>query len=631
VEPNDKEVPESKTKTKTKTNESCPASFHIPLHYLDADKRHPISTIVSSDLELLSREHDQAGVSAYEALCTPSHVMAKQTLGLWNREFTSDAAFLQETQVIIREYPSAAFVDPDPDNVRRVRDQWKDLKEDEFFMEKYGFMEWDILKFVNYSDSYLECVSIAQILSPILTLLLPFFILIIPFFVLQVKGIKISFESYLDTLKTIAQNHFFGKILDAATSAISLQNIGYLILTTGMYLYSLYSNVILCQHFYKNVERMNNHIIDLRTYLKTTIDNMNRFYNAHSVKPGHRLFCDVVRGHSERLRLFAYKLETVTPFVVSFGKLASIGSMLKILYEMRDDESLHESVQYSLGFMGYLDNMRGVSRRLIAGDVAMAEFLQGVDKETEEKEEDEHQEPLENNSKPKSKHYTQFKDQVYPLISASEKSSESESTKPIKNDLSMEKNIILTGPNASGKTTVLKTTLINIIFSQQWGCGFYSAAQFRPYTHIHSYLNIPDSSGRDSLFQAESRRCKDILDCVHETSNETSHHFCIFDELYSGTNYREATRAALSFLRYLSQFPHVDFILTTHYRKICKKKSANNSLRIANYKMHVIEDGENIKYTFKMKPGVSKVEGGVRILKEMNYPDEMIRSMSEGA
>jgi DNA mismatch repair ATPase MutS len=50
--------------------------------------------------------------------------------------------------------------------------------------------------------------------------------------------------------------------------------------------------------------------------------------------------------------------------------------------------------------------------------------------------------------------------------------------------------------------------------------------------------------------------------------------------------------------------------------------------------MHVIENGDNIQYTFKMKPGVSKVEGGVRIMKEMNYPDEMIRAMTmkeEGA
>jgi hypothetical protein len=365
---------------------------------------------------------------------------------------------------------------------------------------------------------------------------------------------------------------------------------------------------------------------------------MNRFYSAHVEKPGHRPFCEKVRVHSERLRVFSCKLEGVTPFCVSMGKLASIGSMLKIYYEMYESEDLHESVQYSLCFQGYLDNLRGVNARLSSGDVAFAEFVergvQGFEEEgqtdsegkSEASQQGEDKGKKPNQKRKQKRNSTVFRGQVYPLILPDSKKPQAEA---VKNDLSMEKNIILTGPNASGKTTVLKTTLINIIFSQQWGCGFYSSARFHPYTHIHSYLNIPDSSGRDSLFQAESRRCKDILDCVHATSPGETHHFCIFDELYSGTNYKEATKAALSFLQYLTRFPHVDFILTTHYRKICKKKTPG----IENYKMHVIEDGENIKYTFRMKRGVSKVEGGVRILRDMNYPDEMIRAMtnSQGA
>jgi DNA mismatch repair ATPase MutS len=194
---------------------------------------------------------------------------------------------------------------------------------------------------------------------------------------------------------------------------------------------------------------------------------------------------------------------------------------------------------------------------------------------------------------------------------------------PVKNNLTMKKNIILTGPNASGKTTILKSTLINIIVSQQWGCGFYTFAKFRPFTHIHSYLNIPDSSGRDSLFQAESRRCKEILDIVNHTDNKKTHHFCIFDELYSGTNYKEATKSAAAFLKYLSKFDNVEFILTTHYRKLCKHKSTV----IENYKMDVIESGEDIQYTYRMKRGVSKVEGGIRILKQMNYPSDILAGL----
>jgi DNA mismatch repair ATPase MutS len=185
--------------------------------------------------------------------------------------------------------------------------------------------------------------------------------------------------------------------------------------------------------------------------------------------------------------------------------------------------------------------------------------------------------------------------------------------------------MIITGPNASGKTTLLKTTTINIIFSQQFGCGYYKSCTLNPYTHIHSYLNIPDTSGRDSLFQAESRRCKEIIDIIREHPDSAGcRHYCIFDELYSGTNPVEAAKSAFSFLSYLSKYENVDFILTTHYTSICKKLQ-KRSKRICNYKMDVdvLENG-HFKYTYRLKKGISKIQGAKQILSEMNYPSEIL-------
>jgi hypothetical protein len=61
-------------------------------------------------------------------------------------------------------------------------------------------------------------------------------------------------------------------------------------------------------------------------------------------------------------------------------------------------------------------------------------------------------------------------------------------------------------------------------------------------------LNIPDTSGRDSLFQAEARRCKEIIDIIDEPLLTDARHFCIFDELFSGTIAAEATSASYGFL-----------------------------------------------------------------------------------
>jgi DNA mismatch repair ATPase MutS len=209
--------------------------------------------------------------------------------------------------------------------------------------------------------------------------------------------------------------------------------------------------------------------------------------------------------------------------------------------------------------------------------------------------------------------------------------------------------MIISAPNAAGKTTLLKSTAINVVFSQQVGCGFYKSGNVVLYTHIHSYLNIPDTSGRDSLFQAESRRCKEIIDLVSSPENQDARHFAILDELYSGTNPTEAGKSAYAFLKYLSKYEKVDFMLTTHYVYVCKKFKKSHKIR--NYKMGVeytdMNEGgvggnvdsdpdsfgtskrsktesSGYKYTYKLEPGISKIQGAMKILKDMNYPQEML-------
>ena len=133
-------------------------------------------------------------------------------------------------------------------------------------------------------------------------------------------------------------------------------------------------------------------------------------------------------------------------------------------------------------------------------------------------------------------------------------------------------------------------------------------------------MNIPDTSGRDSLFQAEARRCKQIIDLIQ--NNSSKRHFVIFDELFSGTNPVEASKSAYAFLLYLSKYENVDFILTTHYTSICKKLEKRS--KIKNYKMNVLVDGNKLSYTYKMMKGVSKIQGALIVLEEMNFPNEII-------
>jgi DNA mismatch repair ATPase MutS len=164
--------------------------------------------------------------------------------------------------------------------------------------------------------------------------------------------------------------------------------------------------------------------------------------------------------------------------------------------------------------------------------------------------------------------------------------------------------------------------MINILLSQQFGYGCYKSARIKLYDMFHSYLNIPDTSGRDSLFQAEARRCKDILEHIH--NNPDKNHCCIFDEIYSGTNPNDAVLCANLYLKGINHYKaNVDYILTTHYIQLCENFSEDKI--VENLKMNVIVTDDNIKYMYSILPGISYIHGGKHILKNLNYPEYLFQ------
>jgi hypothetical protein len=565
--------------------------FRLPVEYVDPALKHEIASTVACDLELTPRPAAAGGSYVYNTLFTPRHLLAQQTAKQWARCFTSDVTFLKETQMLVQTPPVLELRPHEPARIQRIVQHWNRLVDaDTDFLQRYGYMELEWFQSLNHSATYLQTIATVQLTSPLLTLLLPIMILFFPLLLLHAQGVSVSFATYMETLKIIAKNHVLGKLLNI--QEYNFQNIGYIFTSLVMYAYSLYSNTIVCKHFYENIVEANGHLMDLKNYLDATLSHMRDFTGRHAGLATYKVFLAKTRDHLRVLEQYQEKLRTLTPFTLSFAKLNKIGELLTLYYTLYNDKKLQESIEYSFGFEGYLDNIDQVYHRGVAATVAWARWTDEAAA-------------------------AGFEGQTYPLL-------EGGAAAPVKNDVALDKNMIITGPNASGKTTLLKTTLINIILSQQCGCGFYTAATIAPYTHIHSYLNIPDTSGRDSLFQAESRRCKEILDAV-EPAEPKSRHFCIFDELYSGTNYREATRAARSFLEYLSRRDNVTFMLTTHYRKLCKHKNE----RIVNCKMDVVRAGDRLEYTYVLKPGVSKIEGGIVVMKDLNYPEEIITMMED--
>jgi hypothetical protein len=564
--------------------------FKLPIRYINPSEVFTLSKTVSDDLELLetSEEHSTC---MYEHIFQPSNPFAKQLLPEWGSQYTTNVDFLKDTQNVLREIPIESLHTLDCSNIMSI---WKDLKQNPNFMEKYNFVEWKMLMHLNESQLFLQIFSICNLLSPIMSLLIPLLFLLVPFIILKLQKKNITFDVYVDVLKNVAKHHFIGKTISSMQS-FSIEKLFYICFTFAFYVIQVYQNSILCSRFYQNIQLINQRLIDIGKYIESTTHSMDKFVELHSTKKTYTNFCKDIDIHSKRLHELHTQIEDICEFKYNAHSLGNVGYMLRCYYVLHSNLEYEESIRFSIGFEGYVNNLRGVYDNIQKGYLSFAQF-----------------------DKTKNQSNVKIIGQCYPPLK--------NTPDVVKNDCKLNKNMIITGVNASGKTTFLKTTALNIIFTQQLGCGFYRSCNINPYEHIHSYINIPDTSERDSLFQAESRRCKNIIDIINEKPNER--HFCIFDELYSGTNPACATKASYSFLVYLCKKKNVSFILTTHLKNVCKKmrktKCLNNIPIIQNYKMDVIENKDSIEYTYKIKKGISIVEGGIYILKEMNYPDEIL-------
>lgn len=564
--------------------------FILPINYLDKKKIHKISNTVNADLEL--------NKTIYKHLFQPEDEFSENLMKEWSKQMTSDINFLEESQLVIHDMD--LFEDKKKTlNTKRILEVWKDTKDNKNFLDKYYYMDWNQFLYLNKSSSFLQLLSVANVLSPLISLLIPIVLLILPFIVLKIQGMPLTFEMYIEVLKETAKHHFIGKAI-LNIQDLSWDKTIYVILTFGLYLFQIYQNMNICNRFYNNLKTINTNLISIREYICRTTEKMDLFVKLHESKNTYKDFCNDIKYHSKVLNIFCKELSIIGPFKHNLSKSSECGYLLKCYYDLQNDDLYDLSLRYSIGFNGYIGNMIGVNDNIKLENMCNATFTEEKTKENK----------------------MNMKEQYYPLLK--------DNKEVVRNNITLKKNMIITGPNASGKTTLLKTTAINIIITQQFGSGFYKSCHINPYSHIHSYLNIPDTSERDSLFQAESRRCKDILDQVNESGPE-ARHFCIFDELYSGTNPIEATKAAHAFLSYMCKYDNVDFILTTHYIDICtrfEKKDKKRQLdkQIVNYKMNVDEVDGKFEYKYSMSKGISKIQGAIRIFEEMGYPEEILNN-----
>jgi len=552
-------------------------SFNLPIHYLD--KKTEISSSMINDLEL-----DSSETTLYNHVFNPTSDYAKAVIPQWNKYYSHDTHYIKDTQLLLTNYTSSHEETDNSFNFDDFNTIWNGIRKETGFNEKYHYIDIPQLEMCNKMPRFLLFLSAYNLFSPVLSLLVPILLLIVPFFIIKLQSIDISFHTYINVLKKIATQHSLGKLLYEFDSVTWDKRI-YLIMSAVFYFIQIFQNIVTCRNFYQNLFKIQNYLHTTKKYIYITIQNMNNLLKHTTDLSSYERFNNDINKNKSIILDFDQKLQCIKCDKWDPSKFAEVGNLLETFYCFYKNTTCLSAFQYSFGLNGYIENISNLQNNIREKLINKCSLNHDT---------------------------TSFTNAFYPSLL--------NKGTIIKNNYDISNNYIITGPNAAGKTTLLKTTLFNIILSQQIGSGFYSKANVSPYKFIHCYLNIPDTSGRDSLFQAEARRCKEILMCILDNPNDK--HFCIFDELYSGTNPYEATSSAYAFLLYLTKLNNVNFMLTTHYIKLCKSLKKNKC--ITNYHMQIELDGQTIKYKYKLKKGISDLKGGLVVLKDLEYPKEIV-------
>ena len=196
---------------------------------------------------------------------------------------------------------------------------------------------------------------------------------------------------------------------------------------------------------------------------------------------------------------------------------------------------------------------------------------------------------------------------------------------PITNDfgfLSNQNICFLTGPNMAGKSTFLKTISISIYLAH---LGFPVPAKSLKtslFNGLLTTINLSDNINKGySHFYNEVLRVK----YVAERINQVSSIFVVFDELFRGTNVKDAYEASLAVISAFSKLNKSVFAISTHIIEVADKLKHNESIFFKYFEANLVDDAP--QYNYKIKDGVTDERIGMYILKKEKVIETIQNSM----
>ncbi|MBO4325075.1 MAG: hypothetical protein J5845_06760 [Lachnospiraceae bacterium] len=185
---------------------------------------------------------------------------------------------------------------------------------------------------------------------------------------------------------------------------------------------------------------------------------------------------------------------------------------------------------------------------------------------------------------------------------------------PVANSIAADRPVLLTGSNASGKSTFLKTIAVNAIFAQT--IHTVIAAKYEAdYFHILSSMALRDDIvTKESYYIVEIRSLKRIMDAAEGDCSV----LCFVDEVLRGTNTAERIAASSRILRYLAEQKALVFAATHDLELTSLLADVYDNYHFSE---QVKED--IVVFDYRLKPGKATSRNALKLLRMMDYPEKI--------
>lgn len=190
----------------------------------------------------------------------------------------------------------------------------------------------------------------------------------------------------------------------------------------------------------------------------------------------------------------------------------------------------------------------------------------------------------------------------------------------VSNDVDIDNCVLITGSNATGKSSFLKAVAISTLTAQSYGFAF--AKSFTTgYFHLYTSMALKDNLfANESYFITEIKALKRIMDAVENKEPV----LCMVDEILKGTNTAQRIAASSEILKILKE-KHALCISATHDLELTQILKNDYTMK------HFSEEWRNddLHFDYLLKDGPTKTRNAIKLLQHFSYDEKLVDRTKE--